>query len=733
MSLISRIFNNLFRRHSIPILCSFVVFFISLLAYLQLKDYVQFRHERLFALKAEHAQDVIQNKIRDYAKLLNDAKAFYYTADTISKKKWSDYLKELRRDSDYPRDLSLGYISYLSDKTLAEHILKMRNSGETDYHVFPVGRRENYAVVDYLVPTDSINTYAIGYDLLSEPLRRDAIVRAMESGQLSITGKVKFVTDKSNSSFTGFLFLIPIYKTNLKPASPEEARRNIKAFIYCPFWSNYLADILNNKDLLDINLEIYEGEYMTRESLIMDSNHHNDLLDLTSKNMHKLLHIVVGGRIWNLYFSTKPGFGSTTDSNLPIIVLFGGFIIGILLFFVIYAYSSRQLESLILARKMTKSLRESEAQITNIFNNSPDAVIVINKDSRILKWNPKAEKIFGWKENEVAGNALTEIIIPHKYREAHKRGMAHFLASGEGPVINTTIEITALNKNQEEFDIELSISNTTENGSPIFIAFINDITERKKSQNTIEQKTKELESSNAELQQFASIASHDLKEPLRKILLFGDLLSNEYKETLPEDGQAYIERMQNAASRMQELIEDLLAFSRIGSKQEYFETVDLNVILFGIINDLEISIKQKNATIKIEDLPTLQAIPNQMRQLFQNLVSNALKFSRQDVPPVVKISYKIIPGSMIDQAPAKIKDHTFCEITVSDNGIGFDNMYADKIFVIFQRLHSRDTYEGTGIGLAICKKIAEYHNGFISAKSVPGKGTTFIITLPITV
>jgi two-component system sensor kinase FixL len=730
MSFIKNIFNNLFRRHSIPILCALVVFMITLLAYQQLKDYVQYRHEKIFALQAEHATDVIKNKVSEYEKILMGAKAFYEASDTISRERWRLYVRERRNDKDLKGYLNLGFISYLTGNQMQSHINQMQHD-DKNYHVFPKGDRELYAVIDFLEPASLLNNTSLGFDMFSDPVRKEAISRARGTGKLSASGKVKFTTIDSKSGNDGFLLFMPVYKNNVEGDSSYWVRNAPKGFIYCPYPIGLLMQIVKSRDFKEMALEIYDGEFLNRDALILDSDQHNDLLDKSTTSMHKLLPFEIGGRRWNLYYTALPGFGASADSNLPIIVLFGGLIIGILLFFVIYAYSSRQLESLILARKMTKSLRESEAQITNIFNNSPDAVIVIDKDSKILKWNPKAEKLFGWKEEEVTGTSLTNAIVPQQHREAHTKGMARFLATGNGPVINTTMEITALNKDQQEFDIELSISNTTENGSPIFIAFINDITERKKSQNIIFQKTKELESSNAELQQFASIASHDLKEPLRKILLFGDLLAKEYKEQVAEEGQAYIERMQNAASRMQELIEDLLAFSRIGSKQEYFESVDLNVVLQGILSDLEISIQQKQAKIIFDKLPTLNAIPNQMRQLFQNLISNALKFCQKDTLPLIKISYKIIKGSQLKEGTQQTNNQNYYEIKVSDNGIGFDAIYAEKIFVIFQRLHGRDAYDGTGIGLAICKKIAEYHKGFITAESKPGEGSTFTITLPV--
>lgn len=237
----------------------------------------------------------------------------------------------------------------------------------------------------------------------------------------------------------------------------------------------------------------------------------------------------------------------------------------------------------------------------------------------------------------------------------------------------------------------------------------------------LELSNQSLERSNRELQDFAYVASHDLQEPLRKIQAFGNLLESEYGAELGE-GKDYLLRMRNAASRMSILIEDLLAFSRVTTKARPFVSVDLDQIADEVVGDLETRIEETHGTVKIGELPIITGDPVQMRQLLQNLIANALKFHRPDVPPVVKVDGKVITSSN-----GKIKSY---QLSVSDNGIGFDEKYLDRIFSVFQRLHGHESYEGTGIGLAVCRKIVERHGGTITARSKIGKGSTFIITLP---
>src|SRR5438477_1151667 len=257
-----------------------------------------------------------------------------------------------------------------------------------------------------------------------------------------------------------------------------------------------------------------------------------------------------------------------------------------------------------------------------------------------------------------------------------------------------------------------------------------EVVERQQAEERLRATAVRLERSNRELQDFAYVASHDLQEPLRKVQAFGDRLKAACSKSLGAEGRDYLERMEAAAKRMQILIDDLLAFSRVTTKANPFEVADLNKIVSEVLSDLEVRIQQTDARVDLGELPTLDADPLQMRQLFQNLIVNALKFHQVGRPPVVKIRTQ--PARPPTEASSgNVPTNGLCQITVEDNGIGFEEKYLDRIFVLFQRLHGRTAYEGTGIGLAICRKIADRHGGSITAKSTPGEGSTFIITLPL--
>lgn len=245
-----------------------------------------------------------------------------------------------------------------------------------------------------------------------------------------------------------------------------------------------------------------------------------------------------------------------------------------------------------------------------------------------------------------------------------------------------------------------------------------EIARRHAVEDELQEYSKSLARSNQELQDFAYVASHDLQEPLRKIRAFGDILEAEYRDTLGE-GVEYLDRMQNAASRMSILIEDLLAFSRVSRQQQPDVLIDLNTIAYDVMGDLENQIERTGGMVEIDHLPSIMADPTHMRQLFQNLIGNALKFHREGVAPIVRVY-----PCPDEEAPGM---QTIC---IEDNGIGFDEKYLDRIFSVFQRLHGKDTYEGTGIGLAVVRKIAERYGGTITANSKKGVGSTFKFTFP---
>jgi PAS domain S-box-containing protein len=379
-----------------------------------------------------------------------------------------------------------------------------------------------------------------------------------------------------------------------------------------------------------------------------------------------------------------------------------------------------------------QELQKFQRRHESILNSAGEGICGLNAEGRIMFANPTAARIVGGQVDKLIGRPITEVFPGLKPCHATEATVAN----GGPPV-----EIVVNRPDGSSFVLEYSQSPIREGERAVGeVLLFKDITERKQTETALATKAAELARSNAELEQFAFVASHDLQEPLRKIQAFGDRLKAKCESAKLGEGQEYLERMQNASARMRRLIDDLLTFSRVISRTEPFEPVDLNRVAREVLGDLEVRVEKSGATVHLGELPTIEADPMQMRQLFQNLIGNALKFHEPGAKPVVQIAGKIRPRTGQGTETAKFSRRgsggelaieSFFELTVQDNGIGFDEKYLDRIFAVFQRLHGRQEYEGTGIGLAVCRRIVDRHRGSITAKSKIGEGTTFYVTLPL--
>ncbi|MEO5358100.1 MAG: PAS domain S-box protein [Nitrospirae bacterium YQR-1] len=365
-------------------------------------------------------------------------------------------------------------------------------------------------------------------------------------------------------------------------------------------------------------------------------------------------------------------------------------------------------------KRVEEALRKSEEKYLNIINSTSEGFIEINKAMRVVWTNDSTCSMVKSTLNEIREKGIFHFI--DKDEREHFIEVLKELMSGNGVAANLTLKATDGTK-----------IHTRVNATPVkdatgvvtgAFALISDITEIVEMKDSVTRYASELKRSNQDLQDFANVASHDLQEPLRKIVAFGERLRELAAGSLTGDGTDYLNRMQSAAERMQRLIDDLLNFSRITTRAKPFAPTDLNAIIKEIEADLEVRLLRSKGSIEAKQLCVIDADRFQMQQLFMNLIANGLKFLREGVPPVVKIRCTGKTGG-------------FCNLSVEDNGAGFDMKYVDKIFKPFQRLHTKSQYEGTGMGLAICEKIVQRHGGTISVDSVLGEGTVFSIRLPI--
>jgi PAS domain S-box-containing protein len=358
--------------------------------------------------------------------------------------------------------------------------------------------------------------------------------------------------------------------------------------------------------------------------------------------------------------------------------------------------------------------KEAGAKYRGLLEAAPDAMVVVNQAGEIVLLNLQAEKQFGYHRDELVGQQVTNI-IPEGFAERLIADDLRSAADALAQQIGTGIELSARRKDGSQFPIEIMLSPLDSAEGILVTAAIRDISVRKAAEEHLGQTVDELKRSNEELGQFAYIASHDLQEPLRMVASYTQLLSNRYKGRLDADADEFIAYAVDGASRMQRLIDDLLAFSRVATARNALLETSSESALQQALQNLDWAIKDSGALVTHDPLPTVQADEMQLVQLFQNLVGNAVKYQNPGIPRVHVSATKL--------------GKTSWTFAVKDNGLGIHPQYFERIFGMFQRLHKRDEFSGTGVGLAICKRIMERHGGTVEVESTPGRGSTFSFAL----
>jgi len=376
--------------------------------------------------------------------------------------------------------------------------------------------------------------------------------------------------------------------------------------------------------------------------------------------------------------------------------------------------------------KQTLDLSEGEERMRSVLNSAMMAVIVMDRNGKITDWNLRAEKMFGWTREEALEKELADTIIPASLRDRHRAGLQHYVATGKAKVINRLLEMTALHRDGREFPIELSISPLKTNDVLTFCGFITDITERKQSEEKIklfnqqlekrvQERTQELESVNKELESFSYSVSHDLRAPLRAIHGYMNILTDEYTNKFDAEAIRLTTIIMNNTQKMGRLIDDLLAFSQLGRKELIRTQTSMTQMVLNICEEQERLESSRSIEFIVQELPDALVDTVTMRQAWVNLLSNAVKYTRNRENAIIEV------GS------TEGEDEQMYYI--KDNGAGFDMLYYDKLFGVFQRLHSQKEFEGTGVGLAIVQRIISRHGGKVWAEGRPDGGATFYFTL----
>lgn len=689
-----------------------------------------------FDFRIAEIKFAVHSRMQAQVQVLRGAGGLFAASVEVGRSGWRDYVKALRLESAYPGIQGLGFAQRILPGEMAGHLRKVRGEGFPDYSVRPPGERDEYTSIVYLEPFDWRNRRAFGYDMFAEPVRRAAMTAARDSGEVAISGKVKLEQETEHEVQPGFLIYLPVYRHGARTDTPAQRRAALRGYVYSPLRMHDLMEGVLGRPLPDLRLEIYDGGEIAPERLLYDSrlrpadeasatSASAGLIEAETSPRFASSQIVdIHDHPWTLRITSLPAFESSIPYDKAKLVVEGGLVISLLLFAVVMSQATLNRRAIALARQMTAALRESREQFRAVAETANDAIVSANAQGRIVYFNRAAEAIFGYAQTEVLDRSLT-MLMPKRFRGLHLAGFRRFQAGGEPHVIGRTVELAALRKNGKEFPIEISVANWQTAQGQYFTAILRDIGERHRAEERIRQLNAELRSQveqlaavNQELESFSYSVSHDLRAPLRAVDGFAGMLEEDYGRVLDTEGARLLRIIRDNAHRMGLLIDDLLAFSRLGRAPVARTPVDMNALVQEVIEEIRTAGDAGRAEFAVAPLPASCGDRAMLRQVWTNLIANAVKFSRPRPQPRIEVGGRSEAGE--------------CLYHVRDNGVGYDMAHAGQLFSVFHRLHRNDEFPGTGVGLAIVARIVGRHGGRVWAEGQPDAGATFHFSLPDT-
>ncbi len=651
------------------------------------KTQIETKIRNQFDREALRVVEMIDERMHKYEDALwSGVAAIHSQSHGIDNEEWKRFAETLRIETRYPGINGIGVI-YDIDPKLVDVFLEEQRKTRPDFKIHPAHDEKECLPITYIEPVEA-NAAAVGLDMAHEANRYKAMINAKNTGVAQITGPITLVQDAAKTP--GFLFHAPFYDGSVETL--EDRQQNFVGTVYAPFIFNRLLEGTLQSERRHVGIKVSDGG-----SVLFDENHVGEV-DFDPNPIFKSYETVeLYGRRWDFEIWSKLSFRKATSTSKPWLVLAGGLTIdGMLLaLFIFLARSNRH--ALKFAHSMAEAQQIDATMLESIIENAADGLITIDADGHIESYNKACEEIFGYASNEIIGKNA-QILIPNLYDN-----------DGGQKIMGARQEIEGKRKDGTIFPLDLSMNEIHLDGRKIYSAILRDISDRKKAED-------EIMRSNEELERFAYIASHDLQEPLRMVNNFTQLLEAEYKEQLDDQAQKYMHFITDGAQRMQNLILDLLEYSRIGHEEAGSSDVDTALHTKLAIENLQEIVNDTRAVITTGDLPVVQVNPVRFVRLMQNLIGNSIKYRDKDREPEITIEAK-------DNGEEWL-------FSVTDNGIGMKEDYLEQIFVIFKRLHGKSEYQGTGIGLAICKKIVESFDGRIWAESEPEKGSVFYFTIP---
>lgn len=664
------------------------------------------RIEARFDSQSKHVVAQITERMQKYEDALwGGVAAINSQSNGINYIEWKRFADTLHIDTKYPGINGIGVIYYVLPERLNAYLAKKR-SLRPDYNIHPEHDKNEYWPITYIEPVAS-NAKAIGLDMAFEKNRFEAAKKARDTGKAQITAPIVLVQDAKKTP--GFLFYAPFYEGNTIPATLEERQEKFIGMVYEPFITYRLMEGMLKKEHRLVNIRLRDGD-----EVIFDE-FSQDLEDLDPNPLFEhTVEVTMYGRPWKVDIRSAQSFRTLVHNNQPIIILVGGLLVDAMLLWVFLLLTRSNKLATDLANNMTKRVREEAARVIAITDTVLDGLITINGRGNIQTFNPAASQIFGYTPEEVIGKNVS-MLMPEPYHSEHDGYLHNYQSTGEKKIIGTVREVSGKRKCGSIFPMELSVNEMQTEDERMFVGTARDITERKMADDYQQRLVDKLMKSNTDLERFAYIASHDMQEPIRMVTNFSDIIAKDYVDVLDDTGKEYLKLVVNAGIRMRDLVDDLLAYSRVGNESMQMIVFDGENTLTGVRENLHELLEEQKVELTHSSLPTFYGNPVQIMRLLQNLIINGIKYQPEGNIPKIHISAE--------------ETSAYWRISVQDNGLGIKPEFIEAIFQPFRRLHTWDAICGTGLGLSICKKIVENHGGKIEVTSELGKGSIFSFSI----
>ncbi|MCR6631856.1 MAG: CHASE domain-containing protein [Magnetospirillum sp.] len=659
--------------------------------------------------RVEELNGLVRQRVSLYEQALNATAAFIRIAQPARIRDWEAFVDRLGIATNYPGIAALAYAPVIHRTDAELFVAEARADGLPDFRLWPSADPEVMVPNRFTAPLNADNRRALGYDMYQDPLRRAAMDAARDSGTTAITAKILLKIDADEGGEAAFIAYAPVYAQGAVLDTVEQRRAALQGFTLAPIRVPSLVSFVAEQVAPDAVVRIYEGSNPQQGGLLHVSPGYQSVERWWRRDIRFF------DRPWTMFYGFRPQAGRLQDRALPWVVLVLGGAVSILLAGMVRSLVNARGYALALAADMTRALSESEARFKAVFDNSVQFESLLTRGGRLISANPSALALVGGELATVEGLPFWEVgwldveAERRRCREALERA-----AKGEW------VRLDVLRHDGEaEMRVDVSFKPVFNDAGEVawIVAEGRDLTERLRREDALNRAVDALTRSNQELERFAHIAAHDLQEPCRTIISYAQLLERRAVDRLDRDERDFLAYMIGGAHRMRDLVADLLAYSRVEAKAAPFEAVDCAGVVAGVLADLQRTVAEAGAHIEVGELPVVLGDGPQLAQLFQNLVGNALKFRAADRVPEIRIS--------------AMREPTRWHFVVADNGIGIAPAYHRRVFEIFQRLHGPDRYPGTGIGLAICRKVVERHGGRIWVDSEDGRGSRFHFVIPL--